>query len=92
MQLSDVTQHERRVRALLDGDDLRLIIARHVAAAAGVHLTDPRIRVSLIEIRTVGSPGPGPRAEVILHVDQADPLGQRTPNQTEQQALKGAKT
>ena len=69
MELSDVTQHERRVRALLSLDDLHLIIARHVAHETGLALTDPRVSVKLIQLRTVSPQGP--RAEVVIVADQS---------------------
>lgn len=64
MQLSDVTQKVRRIRAVLDGEDLKMLLARTVATEAQVDLTDPDVTVRSVELH----PGNLPYAEVIIEV------------------------
>ena len=94
MELSDVTQHQRRVRALLSVEDVRLAVARYVAAEAGVQLTDPATSVTEMRLPlAAGVPGTAP-VEVILVVDkgfQELPAGQAWAPQDERDALRGVR-
>ena len=67
MQISDVTQHQRRVRVLFDANDVKAALVAAVAGEAGVDLEGDSCRVDLIEFTE--SPGGGPQAEVILVID-----------------------
>lgn len=64
MQVSDLTQNVRRIRAVLDSNDLKLLLAQTVAAEAGVDLTDPDVQVRSVEVHA----GNLPHAEVIIEV------------------------
>jgi len=68
MQVSDVTQSRRRIRALLDSEDLKLLLAKAVAAEAGVELTDPDVRVQSVEVRPALQGVLCATAEVIIEV------------------------
>jgi hypothetical protein len=92
MELSDVTQHQRRVRALLSVEDVRLAVARYVATEAGVHLTDPTTKVEEMRLPIAAcTPGTAP-VEVILVIDKGFrelPAGQAWAPQDEREALRG---
>lgn len=90
MQMSDNTQHQRRVRVLFDNDDLKMLLARAVAAEAKVDLTDPDVRVEMIHL--VSDPLPGcAAAEVIVVVDHPHVRCASAPTrQTEADAVRGA--
>ena len=64
MQLSDVTQNIRRVRAVIDTADLKMLLAQAVAQQADVNLTDPDVTVRSVELHA----GNMPHAEVIIEV------------------------
>ena len=70
MEISDLTQHSRRVRALVTRDELARMIAQGVADAAEVKLDSTGTTVQMIELK-LGQPG-NIAAEVIINVDLAN--------------------
>ena len=64
MQISDLTQNVRRVRAVLDSDDLKMLLAKTVANEANIDLTSPDVTVQCVEVHA----GNLPHAEVIIEV------------------------
>ena len=67
MEMSDITQGVRRVRALLTLDDLQMLVAQHVATQAGLDLTDPGVLPVLVKITSNPMPGCS-AAEAVIEV------------------------
>ena len=89
MQMSDNTQNQRRVRALLDTNEMKLILARAVAEVANVDLTCPDVRVETLNLVVAPMPGCS-AAEVIIVVDHPTVVKASDPRyQTELHALRG---
>ena len=67
MQISDVTQHQRRVRVLFDAKDVRAVLTASDAGEAGLDLSAANCKVELVEVKDTLRGGP--QAEVIFMID-----------------------